>query len=313
MATDLNDLPSLSGGSSAAMLQQALPTDDGQALDGLPINPRIWATAFVASEIVGLGLLCVAAFNFSHLAARYGSLDPSSKLLSLMVLAALYIAIRSATGIYDAVQVFDLTHSARQLALSAGVAFAAILVAHHVPRHSEAHVAIKLCLVTAIALLALSSLKTTVCWAFSRGIAAGRVYVSQAMSIGIGCDPIPSPQIEKLSRNHTRATRAIRLDNARDLAALSRTIAREKIDRVYVSSLWSHAPTVTRYLSALQTSACRSSTLPTGCPKATRPGGELTVYASMTSLGVALDRSGAWLKRAHDVGFAVLALSIASV
>jgi hypothetical protein len=313
MATDLKDFSSLSSGETVAMPYHALPVDDGRALDSYQINPRVWATAFVAGDIVSLALLCVPAFNIGHVMARYGILDPSGQFLSLALLGALYIAISLATRVCDTAKIFDLGHSARRLALSGGVTFAAVLAAHNVPRHSDAHVAIKLCLVAAIALLVLSCAKTSICWAANRRIAAGATHVFEAVSIGIGCDPTASPQIAKSSGNYTRTARNIRLENARDLATLSRAIAREKIDCVYVSSVWTQTPAVTRYLSALQNSTCRMTVLPTSCPLDARPGGELTVRAPVTSIGVALDRSGAWLARAHDAGLAVLALCIVSV
>jgi hypothetical protein len=313
MAMDLNDLLSLAGGAPAAMPRQTLHADDGRALHSRQINPRIWTTAFLAGDIVGLALLCVPTFNIGHIVARYGILDPSRKILSLALLGALYIAISLATGVCDTAKIFDLGHSARRLALSGGVTFAAVLAAHNVPRHSDAHVAIKLCLVAAIALLVLSCAKTSICWAANRRIAAGATHVFEAVSIGIGCDPTASPQIAKSSGNYTRTARNIRLESARDLATLSRAIAREKIDCVYVSSVWTQMPAVTRYLSALQNSTCRMTVLPTSCPLDARPGGELTVRAPVTSIGVALDRSGAWLARAHDAGLAILALCIVSV
>jgi hypothetical protein len=313
MAIDLDDLSFLASGSSAATSQPAVPTDDGQILDGDQINPRIWARVFALTDVAGLTALCIPAFNLGHMVARYGALASPGRAAAPALLAALYVAISFASGAHASAKIFDLRKSVRRLALSVGAAIAAIFVAHSVPRHGEAHVAIKLCLVAALALAALSTAKFCIAWAVDRRIAAGSAHFFRALNVGIGCDPTPPSQVARLSQNYAYAARNIRLESARDLAALSDMIADKKIDCVYVSSVWSQSPAVTRYLGALQNSVCRGSALPTRCSLDIRQTGELTVRASMTSIGVAQDRLGLGFKRAHDIGLALLALSIASV
>jgi hypothetical protein len=138
------------------------------------------------------------------------------------------------------------------------------------------------------------------------------VHAFRAMSEGIGCDPADLAPIPRFFGNETNISN-MRVDDARDLAALSNLMVHEKLDCVFVSSVWSRAQTVKRLLTALQISACARSGLPRICVLDPQPSGLLTVRAAITCLGVALDQSGAWRERILDVGSAILAFSVASV
>jgi hypothetical protein len=108
------------------------------------------------------------------------------------------------------------------------------------------------------------------------------------VSVGIGCDPADLAQIARFFGNETNIGN-MRLDDARDLAALSNLMVHEKLNCVFVSSVWSRAQTFKRLLTALQISACGRSGLPKSCVLDPQPSGELTVRAAVTCLGVALE------------------------
>jgi hypothetical protein len=312
VAIDLDNLSSLSGDAGATLPVQLLAADNGRVADARQISPRFWATTFVLVDIVALLWLWVPAFNIAHILGRYWALDMARQMLALGLVALIYALARAGSGVDDATQLFDLRRSARRFAIGLALILAVLAVAQSVPRHSEAHVAIKLCLVALMALLALTAARTGMAWALARKISAGGTYVFQAINVGIGCDPSPPSEIARLTGNYACATRTMRLENVRELGALSRLIADDEVDCIYVSSVWSKAPAVAHYLQVLQRSAGRACALPTHCPLELRPSGELTVRASTTSVGIAFDLSSKWLKHAYDAGLVMMAVSIAS-
>jgi hypothetical protein len=312
VAIDLDNLSSLSSDAGATMPLRSPAVDDGLVADTRRINPRIWATTFILVDVVALLWLWVPAFNIAHVLGRYCALDAAGQILALGLVALIYALTSATSRAEGAAQLFDLRRSARRFAIGLALILAALAIAQTVPRHSEAHVAIKLCLVALMALLAMAAARTGMAWVLARKIAAGGVYVFQAINVGIGCDPTPPSDIARLTDNYACATRNMRLENARELAALSRLIADDKVDCIYVSSVWSKAPAVARHLQVLQKSAHRACALPTSCPLDLRPSGELTVRASTTGVGIAFDLSSRWLKHVYNVGLVLMVFSIAS-
>jgi hypothetical protein len=233
----------------------------------------LWTATYVLIDALSVAALWIPLFNMSLAFDRYRMLDLTHKFLALALIVALYSSISLTTRGGDETRIFDVRHSASRLAISSGLAFTIIiLIVFKFPQHVDPFVAVRTCLFATSGLLMLAMVRTGMTWVISRAIIAGRVHVFEAINVGMQCDPTPSFQSAYPTGKHVRVAHNVRVENARDLVALSVIIARQKIDCIYVSSVWNQAPAVARYLRVLQRTSCCRWALSSSC-LAVRPMG----------------------------------------
>jgi hypothetical protein len=196
-----------------------------------------WGATLWSIDAISIAILCVPLVNAESAFGRYWTFNLGHELLIMAGSVALYISIGSVTRGHDETGIFDFGFSRRLLVVSVGVTLATIATANTFARVSDFYSLKSLCFLTTSVYLVLTAFRTGILFLLDRMISSDRAYVFRALSVGICCDPPEPFEIARHTKNYVRTVDSYRFESVRDLVALSGIVAREKIDRVYVSSV----------------------------------------------------------------------------
>lgn len=139
-------------------------------------------------------------------------------------------------------------------------------------------------------------------------------FVYKALSVGIGCEPIPRTEIARKTNNEVFALYTKSVDSFEDLARLSQIVANQQIDRVYIAAPWAMIPALLRKLDLLRHLATQVFVLPADrrLDEAISDVSFLGDRLTLQAIDRPINGWSHWMKRVEDVSIAVVALTLMS-
>ena len=215
--------------------------------------------------------------------------------------------------LYKSARILDARYSLRRSLLALLVTFATLMALAAAMKTTQVYsrlwfftwMATSFVLVPAFRVMALT-------WA--RAALRAGCYVHRALSVGVGCDPLPPAAIATSSKGLVRADGAVRLSSLDEITTLADRVGRDGYDKVYLSAPWELSPRISTALDALKSLAAdvylvpQAPQLSAGVLGVNRIGDEVTLHIG----NCPIDGWNHWLKRLQDVTVATAALVLLS-
>jgi Undecaprenyl-phosphate glucose phosphotransferase len=258
--------------------------------------------------LVGLGFCLIA---FVGMYVGFGEAAFQQQIESIALAATLYLLIARLLEVYRTRRILESEYSTRRLAAALFLTFSALIAIGFATKTGQDY-----------------SRLWFFSWAFATCVAAPsaryasiararaglrkRAYVFRALAVGVDCAPLSRDEITRRTGRLVRTIETRRLSSMSDIARLGEFIAREEIDRLYVSVRWSDTPEAMRAVRGLGHVSAEIYVLPVDAG----PGVEFAP-ANVSMIGdrlsiTALDRPingwDLWRKRQLDIVVSVAAL-----
>lgn len=232
--------------------------------------------------------------------------------LEAITAAVVIFAIIARLGrLYRAKSVLELKHGVIRASVALFMAFALIIMAVAATKTTEVYSRLWFFSWMATAFVLILSYRAVVLLWLQASLKRGR-YVHKALSVGVGCAPLPEEAIVPVGVATTKILAPIYATDPSGLAQLPNYIAQHRLDRVYIRVPWDKAPSILEsmtQLHALAADVFLVPELPETASKIIRAA-KLGHRVSLQVLDRPIDGWNYWLKRAQDLTIASLSLVV---
>jgi polysaccharide biosynthesis protein PslA len=288
-----------------------MPDGCDERKSGRRISPQNCAAAFICVDvlaIIGLGKPAM------EIGAVFGRRLAACEMLVLALIVALYIAFAYAARVYDERRVFDLRPMLGRAAIGMSLTFGLIFIVGFSTHRLAPHSALGFFGWAGLSFLIAATFRIVALRRIARAFQSGRLYVSRVLTVGVSCEPVEAAEIARRSKNRARTIRRVCVESSEDLGNLAGAVARDEIDRIYVTAALSCAPEIPRRLRLLKSVSCEVCVSPNdretiGAPL-DKP--EAPDYVATTVIDIPFDQWRLWFKRLQDIVIATLVLILAA-
>jgi Undecaprenyl-phosphate glucose phosphotransferase len=262
-------------------------------------------------------LLTMAGVGFlvTEVGASYG-LYPSAAIdnqaLTIGVALFLFIVLAFSVGAYKSRCILDVRYSVGRIIIALFITFLVLLILGATTKTSQIYSQVWFLSWAALACAVLPAFRVAARAHIREELDNKGAFVFRALSVGIFGDPLSREEISQLTDNQVKTANTMRLEGFDPLAKLSDRIAREDIDRIYVTVSWINVPTTLKHLQVLRKFSVQVFVIP-NYEWVRSNKWEMSHLGDLLFLK-AVDRQiddwGLWLKRVQDIVVATIAIAI---
>ncbi len=265
-----------------------------------------------AATLVGTGML----LNHLFLPKAQSSMAWASP--SILIISLFYLLASIAFKSYSSSIVLKLRETIRRLFSALGVTFGFFLIPVDLYSIASDYSRPRFFFWALISSLIIVFIRVVAQAHLRRSLERG-AFVNKCLSVGMFCCPLLVSELAQVTQEITRVVQGPRLDDLRELMALSDEIASAEIDQVQILTPWQRAPVVMKNVNLLRHLSAEVIVLAYD-PQVVQNlagddaarGGSQGCYISLRAVEPPITGWNLWLKRKEDIVIAALVLFLIS-